>query len=75
MTKSGRKKASAATAAPERGDGAIAAERRQDQQPEPAEEQIRTRAYELYLARGNAPGGEVEDWLQAEREYRGRGRA
>jgi hypothetical protein len=29
---------------------------------------IRTRAYELYLARGAQPGRELEDWLQAERE-------
>jgi len=27
-------------------------------------------AYDLYLARGRAPGGEVADWLQAERELR-----
>lgn len=36
------------------------------------EEQIRTRAYELYLGRAGAPGDEVEDWLRAEREYRDR---
>ncbi len=30
--------------------------------------EIRTRAYELYLARGAQPGRELEDWLQAERE-------
>jgi NADPH:quinone reductase-like Zn-dependent oxidoreductase len=32
------------------------------------EEEIRTRAYELYLARGAEPGREIEDWLHAERE-------
>jgi NADPH:quinone reductase-like Zn-dependent oxidoreductase len=32
------------------------------------EDEIRTRAYELYLARGAEPGRELEDWLQAERE-------
>ena len=32
------------------------------------EEGIRKRAYELYLARGCAPGGEVQDWLEAEAE-------
>jgi len=37
---------------------------------EPSEEEIRHRAYEIYLARGAAPGDEVEDWLQAERELR-----
>jgi DUF2934 family protein len=34
----------------------------------PQDEQIRARAYELYIARGGAPGHEVDDWLQAERE-------
>ena len=34
------------------------------------EHEIRTRAYELYLARGAQPGHELEDWLQAERELR-----
>jgi|tagenome__1003787_1003787.scaffolds.fasta_scaffold20989907_8 NADPH:quinone reductase-like Zn-dependent oxidoreductase len=32
------------------------------------EHDIRTRAHELYLARGAQPGRELEDWLQAERE-------
>jgi NADPH:quinone reductase-like Zn-dependent oxidoreductase len=32
------------------------------------EDEIRTRAYELFLARGAQPGHELEDWLQAERE-------
>jgi hypothetical protein len=31
-------------------------------------EQIRNRAYEIYLQRGAESGYEVEDWLQAERE-------
>jgi len=35
----------------------------------PADEQIRGRAYELYVERGSQPGDGVEDWLQAEREY------
>lgn len=33
-----------------------------------AEEEIRFRAYQLYLARNRAPGRALEDWLQAERE-------
>ena len=33
-----------------------------------SEEQIRERAYQLYLARGGAPGDPVQDWLRAERE-------
>jgi hypothetical protein len=32
------------------------------------EQEIRNRAYEIYLQRGTQPGSEVEDWLQAERE-------
>ena len=32
------------------------------------EEEIRNRAYEIYLQRGGQPGSELEDWLQAERE-------
>ena len=32
------------------------------------EQEIRNRAYEIYLQRGEQPGYEVDDWLQAERE-------
>jgi hypothetical protein len=31
-------------------------------------QEIRNRAYEIYLQRGGQPGDEVDDWLQAERE-------
>ena len=31
-------------------------------------DEIRRRAYEIYLERGGLPGQELEDWLQAERE-------
>ena len=31
-------------------------------------EDIRRRAYEIYLERGEQPGRELDDWLQAERE-------
>jgi len=34
----------------------------------PRHEEIRLRAYELYLKRGGLPGTELDDWLQAERE-------
>lgn len=34
------------------------------------EQEIRNRAYEIYLQRGAQPGYELEDWLQAERELR-----
>jgi hypothetical protein len=32
------------------------------------EEQVRERAYQLYQERGEVPGFEIEDWLQAEAE-------
>ena len=32
-------------------------------------EEIRQRAFELYIERGKKPGDGVADWLQAEREY------
>lgn len=32
------------------------------------DEQIRVRAYEIFRARGETPGNELSDWLQAERE-------
>jgi len=36
----------------------------------PTEERIRQRAHEIFQARGGAPGQELEDWLQAERELK-----
>jgi len=36
----------------------------------PSPEDIRVRAYEIYLARGAQPGREAEDWAQAELELR-----
>jgi hypothetical protein len=32
------------------------------------QDRIAGRAYELYLARGGSDGGDLEDWLAAERE-------
>ena len=32
------------------------------------EEEIKRRAYEIYLERGEEPGRDLEDWLHAERE-------
>jgi Protein of unknown function (DUF2934) len=32
------------------------------------DEEIRRRAYEIYLERGAQPGRELDDWLQAERQ-------
>jgi DUF2934 family protein len=36
------------------------------------EEQIRTRAYELYEAHGHEDGHDQEDWFEAEAEITGR---
>jgi hypothetical protein len=36
--------------------------------PTTSHEEIRRRAYEIYLERGGLPGDELEDWLRAERE-------
>jgi hypothetical protein len=43
-----------------------------DGKPGGIESFIQQRAYELYLSRGQAPGREMEDWLQAEREIKAR---
>jgi len=34
-------------------------------------EQIRMRAYELFMARGGCHGNDLADWFMAERELRG----
>jgi hypothetical protein len=34
----------------------------------PDHDEVRRRAYEIYLERGGLPGQELEDWFQAERE-------
>jgi hypothetical protein len=34
----------------------------------PSHEEIRCRAYEIYLERNGLPGDELDDWLRAERE-------
>ena len=36
------------------------------------EDEIARHAYELYLSRGREDGGDLGDWLQAERELRTR---
>jgi hypothetical protein len=36
------------------------------------DEEMRRRAYEIYLERGEQSGRELDDWLQAERELEGR---
>jgi hypothetical protein len=34
----------------------------------PRDEEIRSRAYQIYVAHKRTPGRAVDDWLQAERE-------
>ena len=34
----------------------------------PTEEQIRSRAYEIFLQSGSQPGHDLDNWLQAEYE-------
>jgi hypothetical protein len=41
----------------------------------PAIEEIRVRAYEIFLERGGGEGDDVGDWLRAENEYRRRHQA
>jgi hypothetical protein len=44
--------------------------RRNDREDHPSpEDQIRMRAYELYVERGMQPSDGLEDWLEAEREF------
>jgi len=40
-------------------------------QSEHTEEEIRKRAFEIYLARAGGPGDELDDWLKAEAELTG----
>ncbi len=37
----------------------------------PERDRVAMRAYELYLERGGSEGGELDDWLAAEREVVG----
>ncbi len=39
---------------------------------QPSDEEIRNRAYELFLERGGTPGSELEDWARAEEELKAR---
>jgi hypothetical protein len=52
------------TLAPE----AIESDDAQPTQPFPTHEEIKYRAYEIYLSRGATDGHDLEDWLQAERD-------
>ena len=41
----------------------------------PRLEEIRIRAYEIYIERGGRPGHDLDDWFQAERELEPKVRA
>ncbi|MGO8792971.1 MAG: DUF2934 domain-containing protein [Terriglobia bacterium] len=47
-----------------------AAEKVERKQPATTEDDLRNRAYEIYLKRGPNAGDEIGDWLQAEREIK-----
>jgi hypothetical protein len=52
----------------------------QNQQSSPSEtmtdrKKIEHRAYELFVERGSTPGCDLEDWLQAEEEFKSPGQA
>jgi hypothetical protein len=40
---------------------------------EPTQEEIQTRAFELYLSEGCKEGCDLENWLRAEKDLRARG--
>jgi hypothetical protein len=46
-------------------------QRFQDAHQDPTFEEIRDRAYEIYLERGGDDGQDVDDWLAAEAELMG----
>ena len=64
MAKRARKPATAATATEGRGKKEVKATPARV----PSHEEIARRAYEIYLSRGEVPGRDPEDWLQAEQE-------
>ena len=40
---------------------------------EPTQEEIRARAYEIYLSEGCKEGSDLENWARAEKELRSKG--
>ncbi len=51
-------------------DGPTAVKGKSELARAPSPEAIAQRAYEHYLARGQADGRDTDDWLEAERELR-----
>lgn len=72
MRKSGKNR-SAGTSSSNTGGASLAnASPAERDEPIPLDDRIRMRAFELYRERGDEPGDDLRDWLQAEREYRER---
>ena len=71
MTNSGKNQAVSSASSDS---GSLHADERRNGQDEHAslDDQIRLRAYELYVERGKQQGDGLGDWLKAEREYRER---
>jgi hypothetical protein len=40
----------------------------EDSEPAPTPDEIAQRAYDIFLARGEEPGHDLDDWFQAEAE-------
>jgi hypothetical protein len=52
------------------GDAVVMRTKSESMGSEPSEEDIRLRAYQVYLGRGGDAGSDFDDWLQAEKELR-----
>ncbi len=50
----------------------VVPEARKNMVPISMEDEIRRRAYEIYLERGSVPGDQNDDWVAAEREVQAR---
>jgi|HubBroStandDraft_6_1064221.scaffolds.fasta_scaffold1228893_2 hypothetical protein len=50
-------------------------EQRDISQPTYTEDEVRQRAYEIFLARNGGEGDELDDWLKAEAELRAKASA
>jgi hypothetical protein len=68
VKRSSKKKTSKPSAQPTRAPAAPSAP---SARREPTADEIRQRAYEIYVRRGGAPGRDIDDWAAAERELRG----
>jgi hypothetical protein len=71
--KARRSRAAGAARVPEAPqDASTAATRAESMASSPSEEDIRMRAYQRFIDRGGAHGQDFDDWLEAERELKGK---